>query len=120
MVKPDVAQEGAGVEMEFAPLVRDFLRNLLDPVIKTWDGNGAVVVVQFAKHLCEHMDRVDGQAAIEARVQISIGGGEDNLQANDPAQRDGDRGRGPVPHPCVTDQSNVGPQLLRVVGEERR
>ena len=66
------------------------------------------------------MDRIDGQATVKAGVQIPIGAGEDDLFANDPSQRDGNRGRGAVPHARIANERDIGFQLFGVLGEKRR
>ena len=58
--QPDVTQERRRVEVEFVPLVGNFLRKLFDPVVEAGDGDSAGVVMQFAEDLRQHVDRVDG------------------------------------------------------------
>ena len=77
--QPDLAQERPAVEIELVPLVRELLRNFFDAVIEAGDGDRAGIVVQLAEDLRQHMDRVDGQAAVKARMQIAIGAGEDDF-----------------------------------------
>ena len=88
--QPDVAQERDGVEIELVPLIQDFLRRVFDPLVEARHGDGAGIVVQGAKDLRERMNGVDGHAAVEARMQIPVGAGEDHFLAHDPAQRSGD------------------------------
>ena len=120
VVEPDVAQERRRVEIEPVPLVGDFLREVLDAVVEAGYRDRAVIVVQLAEDLCQHMDRVDREAPVKARVQIPIGARQHDFLADDAAQRDGDRGRRPVPHAGVADERDVGLQLFGVRGEEGR
>ena len=53
-------------------------------------------------------------------MQIPIGAGQHHFLADDPAQRDGDRRRRPVPHAGVADERDIGFELFGVFGEKGR
>src|SRR5208337_5234800 len=68
----DLAEKRSGVEIKLVPLLPDLVRKLLDSVVEAGEGDGALRVVQVSQNAAERMDRVDGGASVNARVQIAI------------------------------------------------
>ena len=59
------------------------------------------------------------RAAELARMQVAVGGLDDHLLADQPAQADADRRRVAVPHRGVADQGEIRLELVGIGGEER-
>src|SRR5438309_8822598 len=65
------------------------------------------------------MQRVRDRAAVASRVQVAARAFEAEFERRDAAGTYGDRGFVVSPHRAVSRQNGVGPQQLRVRGEER-
>ena len=73
-------------------------------------------VVQVGANLGNDMDRIGGSPAEIARMQVAVGGGDDDFLFHQAAQPDRDGGRSGVPHIGVANQSQIGLQLFERSG----
>ena len=109
------------VEGEALPLGAHRVGQFGDGVIEAGQGDAAVVVMQAGQKAGQDVDRVGGEAAVAARMQVLVGGMDRELGLHHAAQL-GDDGRGRVVEQAgVADQRDVGGQFLRVLpaGRER-
>ena len=91
-----------------------------DAVVEAGQRDAAIGVVQAGQHVGQHMQRVARGAAIHARMQVAIGAGDGDFLADQTAQRHRDRRMAAAPHVGVADKRQIGGQLLRIGGHERR
>jgi hypothetical protein len=64
--KPDLPEELALAEIEFAPLRGDLLGQFLDAVVESGQRDRAIGVVQIGDDAREDADRIDCGAAVKA------------------------------------------------------
>ena len=114
----DLAEERLLVEIEVAPLLGDLVGQLLDPVVEAGQSDRAVGVVQVGEDARQHADRVDRRAAVDAGMEVAVGGLDRHFLEHEAAQHGGDRRRLRVPHLGVADERQIGLQRLGVGGEE--
>ena len=99
-------------------MLGDLLGQLFDAVVEAGQGDRAVGVVQVGEDARQDADRIDRRAAVEAGMEVAVGGVDRHLLEREAAQHGGDRRRLGVPHLGVADQRQVRLQRLGVGGEE--
>ena len=95
------------------------LLNRRDLIVEAGQLDAAVLVLQLAQDFRQRVDRVQRGPAIQAGVQIAVGGLQGHLGVGHAAQAGGDGGGLDVPHAGVADQRHVRDQVGLVRPQER-
>ena len=101
-------------------MLGDILGQLGYAIIEARKRDTPFLIVQISDDAGEHMDRIDRGAAEHARMQIAVGGMNNNFLKHEAAQHGGDRRRLPVPHSGVADKRHVGFELGLGFGKKSR
>ena len=118
VAQADAREILAGVEAEVVPVGAQLVRQLLDALVEAGQRHPAVGVLDPGQRVDEDLDRVRRQPAEHPRVQVAVGGADDDLLAHQPAQLGGDGGAAVGIHPRVADQREVGGKLGGIGLEE--
>ena len=80
----------------------------------------AIGIAQVGDDAGEDVVGVGGRRAVEARMQVAVGGVDEDLLGAEAAQAGGDGGGFLVPHVGVADHGDIGAQFVRRGIEEAR
>lgn len=118
MAQPHFAQKMRMIKGQALPLCFHFIGKLCHTVVEMRNGDAPLIVVQTGNNLAHDADRVDGNAAIHAGMQVDVGALDGEFLAQKPAQHGHDGGCFAFEQSCIADQRDVGPQFVCVVFHE--
>ena len=116
----DVGEEALGVEGQGAPDLAHHRIELPHAVVEPLDGDAAPGAPQRGEQVRHHGQRVARGVAVDARMQVAVGGRHRHLLRADAPRHGGDGGGVGVPLVAVAGEDQVGPELGGGLGEEGR
>ena len=100
------------------PLAQQVGGHLMDALVEAFDGDATGLVVEGGDEARDFAQRVEGRAAIMARVQVDARAGYGELILEHAAQLRGDGGHAGGHHGGIADQGQVGGKFGSVVAHE--
>ena len=109
MFQPDLCQKIGHIQL--FPLVKNLGRNFLHAVIKMRHRHPPVFVMQIGNDLGQNPHRILCRPAKQARMQIPIRTGDDDLFIDQTPQRGGDRRCARIPHAGIANERHIRRKL---------